>query len=82
MWEGFFLDVGSGDGPTFRIKKRLSKRAGLALNRRFPKNMQDRAVNFFKEVVFSEAGQPVKFWAADDRGGIIDLVHPGDKMQK
>ena len=80
---GFFLDVGSGDGTYISNTKALEQKGwtGICIDP-FPRNMQDRSCQIFKEVVFSEAGQPVKFWAADDWGGIIDETHPRDKMQK
>jgi hypothetical protein len=50
----------------------------------FPRNMQGRTCQIFKEVVFSKAGERVKFWAADEWGGIIDdtFGFSKDKMQK
>ena len=49
----------------------------------FPRNMQDRTCQIFKEVVSSKSGERVKFWAhTDGWGGIIDETHPKDKMQK
>jgi hypothetical protein len=69
-----------------RIQKRLSKRAGLAgiCVDPFPRNMQDRSCQIFKDVVFSKAGERVKFWAADDWGGIIEdsFGISRDKMEK
>ena len=44
--------------------------------------MQDRTCQIFKAVVFSEAGERVKFWAADDWGRIIDeSVEMKDRMR-
>jgi hypothetical protein len=34
--------------------------------------MQDRSCQIFKEVVFSEPGQKVKFWGGGNWGGIIE----------
>jgi len=82
---GFFLDVGSGDGTYISNTKALEQKGwtGICVDP-FPRNMQDRSCQIFKEVVFSEAGKRVKFWAADDWGGIIDETfgHPKDKIQK
>jgi FkbM family methyltransferase len=80
---GFFLDVGSGDGTFISNTKALEQKGwtGICIDP-FPRNMQDRTCQIFKEVVFSEAGEQVKFWAADDWGGIIDETRPKDKMQK
>jgi hypothetical protein len=83
---GFFLDVGSGDGTISSNTKALEQKGwtGICIDP-FPKNMQDRSCQIFKEVVFSEAGKRVKFWAGPDLwGGIIDETFgiPKDKMQK
>jgi len=72
---GFFLDVGSGDGTVMSNTKALEQKGwtGVCIDP-FPKNMQDRSCQMFKEVVFSRAGQRVKFWAHAGGfwGGIID----------
>ena len=70
---GFFLDVGSGDGTFISKTKALEQRGwtGICVDA-FPRNMQDRTCQIFKAVVFNEAGKRVKFWAADDWGRIID----------
>src|SRR4029450_7805736 len=80
---GFFLDVGSGDGTYMSNTKALEQKGwtGICIDA-FPRNMQDRTCQIFKEVVSSKSGERVKFWAADDWGGIIDETHPKDKMQK
>jgi FkbM family methyltransferase len=82
---GFFLDVGSGDGTFMSNTKALEQRGwtGICIDP-FPRNMQDRSCQIFKEVVFSKAGERVKFWAADEWGGIIDDTFgiSKDKMQK
>ena len=67
--------------PSFRIPKRSSKRAGLgSASDPFPRNMQDRSCQIFKEVVFSKAGEQVKFWAHANGfwGGIVDTLGPKD----
>lgn len=72
---GFFLDVGSGDGTVMSNTKALEQKGwtGICIDP-FPKNMQDRSCQMFKDVVFSEAGKEVKFWAHTGGfwGGIID----------
>ena len=78
---GFFLDVGSGDGTLISNTKASSKKAGLGSALiRFPKNMQDRTCQIFKEVVSSETGKTVKFWAGPDLwGGIVDSLGDSKK---
>jgi FkbM family methyltransferase len=68
---GFFLDVGSGDGTVGSNTKALEEKGwtGVCVDP-FPKNMQGRTCQMFKEVVFSEAGQKVQFKVAGDLGGI------------
>jgi FkbM family methyltransferase len=82
---GFFLDVGSGDGTFMSNTKALEQKGwtGICIDP-FPRNMQDRTCQIFKEVVFSKAGERVQFWAAEDWGGIIgDTFGPSkDRMQK
>jgi hypothetical protein len=70
---GFFLDVGSGDGTFMSNTKALEQKgwSGICVDP-FPRNMQDRSCQIFKEVVFSKAGERVTFWTADDWGGIIE----------
>src|SRR5262249_41731195 len=64
---GFFLDVGSGDGTFMSNTKALEQKGwtGICIDP-FPRNMQDRSCQIFKEVVFSKAGERVKFWSADE----------------
>jgi FkbM family methyltransferase len=82
---GFFLDVGSGDGTFMSNTKALEQKGwtGICVDP-FPKNMQDRSCQIFKEAVFSKAGERVQFWAAEEWGGIIDDTFgiSKDKMQK
>jgi Methyltransferase FkbM domain len=72
---GFFVDVGSGDGTIMSNTKALEQKGwtGICIDP-FPMNMQDRTCRIFKEVVFSKAGEPVKFWAHAGGfwGGIVD----------
>jgi hypothetical protein len=77
---GFFLDVGSGDGTFMSNTKALEQRGwtGICVDP-FPRNMQDRSCQIFKEVVFSKAGERVKFWAAEEWrewSGIVDTLEP------
>jgi FkbM family methyltransferase len=74
---GFFLDVGSGDGTYISNTKALEQKGwtGICIDP-FPRNMQDRTCQIFKEVVSNKSGEQVKFWAADDWGTIIDEAHP------
>ena len=75
---GFFLDVGSGDGTFMSNTKALEQKGwtGICIDP-FPKNMQDRSCQIFKEVVFSEAGKRVKFWEGGLWGGITDTLGIG-----
>ena len=68
---GFFLDVGSGDGVTISNTKALEEKGwtGLCVDP-FPTNMQERTCRVFRDVVFSRAGETVRFRAAGDLGGI------------
>jgi hypothetical protein len=80
---GFFLDVGSGDGTFLSNTKALEQKGwtGICIDP-FPRNMQGRSCQIFNEVVFSEAGERVKFWAADEWGRIIDeSVEMKDRMR-
>jgi FkbM family methyltransferase len=72
---GFFLDVGSGDGTINSNTKALEQKGwtGICIDP-FPRNMQDRTCQMFKEAVFSQAGKLVKFRAAGDYGGIEDTL--------
>ena len=73
---GFFLDVGSGDGTRMSNTKALEQRGwtGICIDP-FPKNMQDRTCHLFREVVSSEADQRVKFWHHPGLwSGIVDTL--------
>ena len=77
---GFFLEVGSGDGTVMSNTKALEQKGwtGICVDP-FPKNMQDRTCQVFKEVVFSDAGQKVQFFAHPGLwSGIVDTLieHP------
>jgi len=72
---GFFLDVGAGDGTFSSNTKALEQKGwtGICIDP-FPRNMQDRTCQIFKEVVFSEAGKKVKFWTGGFWGGIENTL--------
>jgi len=72
---GFFLDVGAGDGTFNSNTKTLEQKGwtGICVDP-FPKNMQDRTCRVFKEVVSNEAGEKVKFWKGGFWGGIADTL--------
>jgi Methyltransferase FkbM domain len=73
---GFFLDVGSGDGTFISNTKALEQKGwtGICVDA-FPRNMQDRTCQIFKEVVSSKSGERVRFWAhTDGWGGIVDTL--------
>ena len=70
---GFFLDVGSGDGTFDSNTKVLENEGwrGICIDP-FPTHMEGRTCQMFKEVVYSEAGKPMKFQVAGEVGGIVD----------
>jgi hypothetical protein len=67
---GFFLDVGSGDGTIISNTKALEQKGwtGICIDA-FPRNMQDRTCQIFKEIVSNKSGERVKFWAQTDGWG-------------
>jgi len=73
--DGFFVDVGSGEGTLISNTKSLEEKGwtGICIDA-FPRGMENRTCQVVKAVVFSEAGKRVKFWAGGDWGGIIDNV--------
>jgi FkbM family methyltransferase len=72
---GFFLDVGSGDGTLLSNTWALERKGwtGVCVDP-FPTNMQGRTCQMFKEVVFSEAGKHVRFRSSGEIGGIVDTL--------
>src|SRR5215510_11457743 len=74
---GFFLDVGSGDGTFISNTKALEQKGwtGICIDAN-PRNMEGRTCQIFKEVVFSKSGERVKFWAGKEKnlGGIVDTL--------
>lgn len=73
--DGFFLDVGSGNGVVGSNTLVLERKGwrGICIDP-FPSNMQGRTCQMFKDVVYSEAGKQVKFHTAGDVGGIADTL--------
>lgn len=73
--DGFFVDVGSGDGITHSNTLMLERRGwtGICIDP-FPSNMEGRTCRVFKEVVYSEAGKRVQFHTAGEVGGIADTL--------
>lgn len=73
--DGFFLDVGSGDGVagsnTFVIEQKGWK--GICIDP-FPTHMERRTCQMFKDVVYSEAGKRMTFHMAGDIGGLADTL--------
>jgi FkbM family methyltransferase len=68
---GYFVDVGSGDGIAGSNSKLIEERGwkGICIDP-FPENMNSRTCQLFKEVVFDQAGQKVQFKLAGGLGGI------------
>ncbi|MGB2716329.1 MAG: FkbM family methyltransferase [Vicinamibacterales bacterium] len=72
---GFFLDVGSGDGTQLSNTKALEEHGwrGICIDP-FPTNMEGRTCQMLKEVVFSESGKRMQFQASGEVGGIRDTL--------
>jgi FkbM family methyltransferase len=72
---GFFLDVGSGDGYIHSNTQALEARGwkGICVDP-FPRNMDGRTCQMFKDVVSSKSGKTVVFHTAGDLGGIADTL--------
>src|SRR5215470_3604774 len=75
---GFFLDVGSGDGYRDSNTQALEARGwkGICIDP-FPRNMGGRTCHMFKDVVSNESGKRVLFHTAGDYGGIADTLGAG-----
>lgn len=73
--EGYFLDVGSGDGTVGSNSKALEERGwkGICVDP-FPTHMEGRTCLVFREVVYSEAGKRMMFYQAGQLGGIADTL--------
>ena len=82
--DGFFVDVGSADGTYWSNTKALEEKGwhGICIDP-FPKNMQDRTCQIFRDVVFGEAGKQVKFWhpAHSFWSGLPDPLDPESKAE-
>ena len=68
---GYFVDVGSGDGIVGSNTKLIEEKGwkGICIDP-FPENMKSRTCRLFKEVVFDQAGQKVQFKLAGGLGGV------------
>ena len=72
---GYFVDVGSGDGTIGSNTKALEERGwkGICVDP-FPTHMEGRSCQMFKEVVYSEAGKRMAFNMAGGWGGLTDTL--------
>ena len=70
---GFFVDVGSGDGVIRSNTYSLEQKGwtGICIDP-FPTNMQGRTCRMFKEVVYGQPGKRVLFHTAGEIGGVAD----------
>lgn len=68
---GYYVDVGSADGVQISNTYLLDRMGwqGVCIDP-FPRNMQQRTCQVFKQPVFAESGKKVQFRAAGDLGGI------------
>ena len=68
---GYYVDVGSFDGELISNTYLLDQMGwkGICIDP-FPKNMQNRTCQVFRQPVFSESGKKVQFRAAGILGGI------------
>jgi len=75
---GYFVDIGSGDGIQGSNTKTLEELGwrGLCIDP-FPTNMNNRKCTKFKEVVDSVAGRKVRFRAAGLLGGVENYLGRG-----
>jgi FkbM family methyltransferase len=73
--DGFFVDVGSGDGELHSNTAALERRGwtGICVDP-FPTNMGSRTCRMFKEVVWSTPGRVMTFQKADGFGGLTDTL--------
>jgi len=74
--DGYYLDVGAGDGVHLSNTKMLDERGwkGICIDP-FPANMETRTAKVFREVVSSEKGQKVRFRPSGFLGGIEDYFN-------
>jgi FkbM family methyltransferase len=68
---GYYVDVGSADGVVISNTNLLDQMGwkGVCIDP-FPRNMQSRTCQVFRQPVSSESGKKVQFRAAGDLGGI------------
>src|SRR5471030_3263422 len=68
---GYYVDVGSADGVNISNTNLLDQMGwkGICIDP-FPRNMQARTCQVFRQPVFSESGNKVQFRSAGDLGGI------------
>lgn len=73
--DGYFLDVGSGDGEFHSNTVALERRGwkGICVDP-FPSNMEKRTCQVFKEVVWSTPGRVMTFQQADGLGGLAETL--------
>ena len=73
--DGFFLDVGSGDGivhsNTFVLEQKGWR--GICVDP-FPTNVERRTCRVFKDVVYSERGRRMTFHKAGELAGLADTL--------
>jgi hypothetical protein len=76
--DGFFVDLGSGDGVEYSNTKALEDLGwnGICVDP-FPKNMASRRCTLFTNPVDSVSGRRVRFRKAGVLGGIEDLLGHG-----
>ena len=81
--DGYYVDVGSADGVKMSNTKVLDDLGwnGICIDP-FPKGMEDRTCQTFREVVYSEAGQKVEFKVAGGLGGIEEHIDRYKKAVK
>jgi FkbM family methyltransferase len=72
---GYFLDVGSGDGVIYSNTWALERRGwkGICVDP-FPTNMAGRSCQIFREVVDAEGGRKISFAKAGQIGGITSYL--------
>ena len=73
--DGYFLDVGSGDGEFHSNTALLERRGwkGICVDP-FPSNMDKRTCQMFKEVVWSVPGRKMTFQKAEGLGGLAETL--------
>jgi FkbM family methyltransferase len=73
--DGFFVDVGSGDGIEHSNTVALERKGwrGICIDP-FPTHMEGRTCQMFKEVVYNESGKTVTFHTAGELGGVAQTL--------